>query len=243
MVNINTKNILFICGGAFDGLAEIIENRTGKKAFGFNVDVTAQQKRSTTDLLELVEPEDLVEYGLIPELIGRLPVIIGLEELSEDQLLSILIEPKNSLIKQYKKLFELENVELKFTEKALQEVVKMTSKRKTGARGLRSILENVMLDDVQSAFHGKCSRVSGNRRCHQEKIGADLKAWEFPQVGLTHPAGFPAARNQGILLATVLPSPVHFPEFRRNSPGRSPWRRLRHHNLIKCIWSNNGKSK
>ena len=146
MVNINTKNILFICGGAFDGLAEIIENRTGKKAFGFNVDVTAQQKRSTTDLLELVEPEDLVEYGLIPELIGRLPVIIGLEELSEDQLLSILIEPKNSLIKQYKKLFELENVELKFTEKALQEVVKMTSKRKTGARGLRSILENVMLE-------------------------------------------------------------------------------------------------
>jgi len=146
MVNIDTRNILFIVGGAFDGLSEIIRRRIGKKVMGFGADVQSPKSLSESELYRMIEPEDLLEYGLIPELIGRLPVIIGLQELSEKEMLSILVEPKNSLIKQYKKLFELEDIELKFTEKALLEIVRLACKRKTGARGLRSILEEVMLD-------------------------------------------------------------------------------------------------
>ncbi|MFZ0392190.1 MAG: ATP-dependent Clp protease ATP-binding subunit ClpX [Calditrichia bacterium] len=146
MVNINTRNILFIVGGAFDGMADIIRRRTGKKNIGFGADVQTTRGLSDSELYKLIEPEDLLQYGLIPELVGRLPVVIGLDELKENELLSILVEPKNSLIRQYKKLFELENIELKFTEKALLEIVRMAQKRKTGARGLRSILEKVMLE-------------------------------------------------------------------------------------------------
>ncbi len=146
MVNINTHNILFIVGGAFDGLADIIRRRIGKKVMGFGANVRSQKAMKESDLYQLIEPEDLLQFGLIPELVGRLPVIIGLSELSENEMLSILVEPKNSLIKQYKKLFELENIELKFTEKALLEIVRMAVNRKSGARGLRSIIEKVMLD-------------------------------------------------------------------------------------------------
>ena len=146
MVHINTRNILFICGGAFDGLAEIVSRRIGKKTMGFNAELQDQSLLTSSRIFEYVEPEDLIEYGLIPELVGRLPVVVGLQELSDSELLSILVEPKNSLIKQYKKLFELEGIELKFTQKALQEIVKLAQKRKTGARGLRSILESVMMD-------------------------------------------------------------------------------------------------
>ncbi|UCF65572.1 MAG: ATP-dependent Clp protease ATP-binding subunit ClpX [bacterium] len=146
MVNINTHNILFIVGGAFDGLSEIIRRRIGKKLMGFAADVKSQSKMSEGDLFKLVEPEDLLKFGLIPEIIGRLPVLIGLSELSETEMLSILVEPKNSIIKQYKKLFEMEDIELKFTEKALLEIVRLALSRKTGARGLRSIIEKVMLD-------------------------------------------------------------------------------------------------
>ncbi len=146
MVNINTRNILFIVGGAFDGLTDIIRRRTSQKWIGFGADTQRRNKLSDSELLELVQPEDLLQYGLIPELVGRIPVIIGMHELSEKELLAILVEPKNSLIKQYKKLFELEGIELNFTEKALAEIVNLAVKRKTGARGLRSILEHVMLD-------------------------------------------------------------------------------------------------
>ncbi|MEL6822222.1 MAG: ATP-dependent Clp protease ATP-binding subunit ClpX [Calditrichota bacterium] len=146
MVHIDTRNILFICGGAFDGLEPIISKRMGDNTIGFgaqlNAEATLQQEQTMTH----VEPEDLMHFGLIPELIGRLPVLCGLQQLGEKELLSILIEPKNSLIKQYKKLFQLEGVELKFTEKALKEIVRLAVERKTGARGLRSILEKVMLD-------------------------------------------------------------------------------------------------
>ncbi|HQU71407.1 MAG TPA: ATP-dependent Clp protease ATP-binding subunit ClpX [Calditrichia bacterium] len=145
MIHINTRNILFICGGAFDGLAEIIQRRMGEKTMGFGAEVRNMSTMSTAAILEFVEPEDLVEFGLIPELIGRLPILVGLKDLSESELLSILVEPRNSLIKQYKKLFEFEGIELKFTENALREIVKMAVRRKTGARGLRSIIENVMV--------------------------------------------------------------------------------------------------
>jgi len=146
MININTQNILFICGGAFDGLEEILRKRLGEKAMGFSAKLKSQKDLSFDKLMNFVEPEDLLHFGLIPELIGRLPVIVGLEELSESELLSILVEPKNSLIKQYKKLFDLEGIDLKFTENALIEIVKLSKRRKTGARGLRSIIEKVMLD-------------------------------------------------------------------------------------------------
>lgn len=146
MIHINTKNVLFICGGAFDGLAEIIRRRIGEKTMGFSAQLSNVTALPDGEILQYVEPEDLIQYGLIPELIGRLPALVGLRELTEAEMLSILVEPKNSLIKQYKKLFELEGIELKFTEKALREIVKLAKQRKTGARGLRGIIENVMTD-------------------------------------------------------------------------------------------------
>ncbi len=146
LINIDTKNILFICGGAFDGLEKIVASRIGKKGMGFGADIRKQQDRKINEILQMVEPEDLLQFGLIPELIGRLPIECIFEELSEEALYSILIEPKNALTKQYKKLFELDGVELDFEEAALRAIVKEAMKRKTGARALRAIMEDIMLD-------------------------------------------------------------------------------------------------
>jgi ATP-dependent Clp protease ATP-binding subunit ClpX len=146
LVNINTKNILFICGGAFEGLEDIISRRIGKKAIGFNADFQATQKLTKGELYALTEPEDLLEYGLIPELIGRLPVVSSLGELDEKALKSILTEPKNALAKQYTKLMELDSVKLVFEDEALNEIVRMAKIRNTGARALRAIMEDTMLD-------------------------------------------------------------------------------------------------
>ena len=144
LVTIDTSNILFICGGAFQGLEEIIEKRVSGGGIGFIREIKTKVKDS--HLFSMTQPEDLLKYGFIPELIGRLPVISALEELSDEALLSILSDPKNALVKQYQKLFELEDVHLEFTPQALTEVVKEAKSRKTGARALRSILENTMLD-------------------------------------------------------------------------------------------------
>ena len=144
LVTIDTSNILFICGGAFQGLEEIIEKRVSGGSIGFVREI--KTKVEDSHLFSLAQPEDLLKYGFIPELIGRLPVISPLEELSDEALLSILSDPKNALIKQYQKLLELEDVHLEFTPQALKEIVKEAKVRKTGARGLRSILENVMLN-------------------------------------------------------------------------------------------------
>ena len=144
LVTIDTSNILFICGGAFQGLEEIIEKRVSGGGIGFIREIKAKVKDS--HLFSMTQPEDLLKYGFIPELIGRLPVISPLEELSDEALLSILSDPKNALVKQYQKLFELEDVHLEFTPQALTEVVNEAKARKTGARALRSILENTMLD-------------------------------------------------------------------------------------------------
>jgi len=144
LVSIDTKNILFICGGAFQGLEDIIEKRIAGGGMGFNRDVKKNQ--SDSQLFKYVQPEDLMKYGFIPELIGRMPVIAPLNELDEKTMLSILTEPKNAIIKQYQKLFELENIHLEFTPKALDAIVKKAKKRKTGARALRSIIEDAMLD-------------------------------------------------------------------------------------------------
>jgi ATP-dependent Clp protease ATP-binding subunit ClpX len=143
-LQIDTTNILFICGGAFDGLESIIANRTGKKVMGFGANVSAIQKKEAGELLREVQPEDLQKFGLIPEFVGRLPVVVALESLSEDALVEILTEPKNALVRQYKKLLEIDGVELTFTEEALRAIAKKAIERKTGARGLRAIIETVM---------------------------------------------------------------------------------------------------
>jgi ATP-dependent Clp protease ATP-binding subunit ClpX len=145
-IQINTTNILFICGGAFVGLEKIVEQRTGGKTMGFGAEIKSQQEREMGDILKEVQPEDLLKFGLIPEFIGRLPVIATLSELSMEALVDILKKPKNALMKQYQKLFEFENVKLRFTEGALMAIAKEALKRKSGARGLRAIMENIMLD-------------------------------------------------------------------------------------------------
>ena len=148
-LQVDTSNILFICGGAFAGLEKIIQNRSSKSGIGFVADVKrGEDEPSIGELLHEVEPEDLIRFGLIPEFVGRLPVVATLEELDEDALVSILIEPKNALTKQYKKLFDMEGVELEFRDDALRAVAKRAMKRKTGARGLRTILESVLLDTM-----------------------------------------------------------------------------------------------
>jgi ATP-dependent Clp protease ATP-binding subunit ClpX len=145
-LKVDTTNILFICGGAFSGLETVIGQRVGSKTMGFGAEPVQKKDQQIGEVLCQVEPGDLLKYGLIPEFIGRLPIVATLDELDEDALVRILCEPKNALIKQYQKLFDMENVNLKFTDGALVAVAQEALKRKTGARGLRSILENAMLD-------------------------------------------------------------------------------------------------
>ena len=146
LIQIDTTNILFICGGAFDGLEKIIENRLSTGSIGFNAEIVNKNDTDIDKLLKMTEPQDLVKFGLIPEFIGRVPVFVSLELLTEEALLRILKEPKNALIKQYQKLFEIDDVKLEFTDDALKEVAHLATERKTGARGLRSIMESVMMD-------------------------------------------------------------------------------------------------
>ncbi len=145
-VQVNTTNILFICGGAFIGLEKIIEDRLGKKMVGFGSELSGVFSKKIGDTLKMMQPQDLIKYGLIPEFVGRLPVVATLDELGESALVRILNEPKNALIKQYQKLLSFDNVKLKFTDKACSAIAKEAIIRKTGARGLRAILEDIMLD-------------------------------------------------------------------------------------------------
>lgn len=172
-IKIDTQNILFICGGAFVGLDEIIKNRVGKKVMGFH-DLDSDRNQS---LESKIEPEDLIRYGLIPEFIGRLPVVASLEELNEEQLKKILIEPRNSMIKQYTKLMAMEGVELSFTDAALKELAAMAHAKGTGARGLRTILEHVMLDtmyEIPRKGDVKKFRVTKTMlKKHRQEMGLD----------------------------------------------------------------------
>ena len=145
-IQIDTTNILFICGGAFEGMEKIIENRIGKKSIGFNAEVSIRDDGDENEILRQVQPQDFVKYGLIPEFIGRVPVAVTLDLLDEDALVRILSEPKSAICKQYKKLFELDGVELEFEDDALREIAKEAMERKTGARGLRAIMENAVMD-------------------------------------------------------------------------------------------------
>lgn len=146
LLQIDTTNILFICGGAFDGLEKIIERRQSAGSIGFNAEVVDKNRRNIDELLKKVEPQDLVKFGLIPEFIGRVPVTVSLELLNEEALVRILTEPKNAITKQYQKLFELDDVKLEFTREALLEIASLAVSRKTGARGLRSIMESAVMD-------------------------------------------------------------------------------------------------
>ena len=145
-LQVDTSNILFICGGAFNGLENIIEQRIGKKTLGFGADIKHREEKNIGEILSQVQPEDLTRYGLIPEFVGRLPVIATLEDLNDKALVDILTKPKNALVKQYEKLFEFENVKLRFSQEALGAIARKATKRKSGARGLRAIIEEIMLD-------------------------------------------------------------------------------------------------
>ena len=148
MIRIDTTNILFICGGAFDGLVPIIENRIGKKTLGFGAEIQSQRDPARTDALKDVQPEDLTKYGLIPEFVGRLPILVTLDALDEDALIRILTEPKNALCKQYSTLLDMDNIRLIFEDDAIREIARQAIDRKCGARGLRAIIENAMLDTM-----------------------------------------------------------------------------------------------
>lgn len=145
-IQIDTSNILFICGGAFEGIDKIIQNRVGEKVMGFGADIKSREEKKIGEILNMILPQDLLRYGLIPEFVGRVPIIVSLEALDKDSLVRILTEPKNALVRQYKKLFELDGVDLEFMPDALQAIAEEALHRNTGARGLRAILEDVMLE-------------------------------------------------------------------------------------------------
>lgn len=151
LIQIDTTNILFICGGAFEGIDKIIEKRIDQKSIGFNVEIAEKHEDDIDKLLEQVLPQDLVKYGLIPELVGRVPVVVSLEILDKEALIRILTEPRNAITKQYQKMLELDGVELTFDDEALEAIAETSLKRKTGARGLRAIMENVMMDIMYKA--------------------------------------------------------------------------------------------
>ena len=148
LIPINTTNILFICGGAFEGLDKIIEHRTDKKSIGFNSQVTTLSEKNPGTILREALPEDFIKFGMIPEFVGRVPVTVALDALNKEDMVHILTEPKNSIVKQYKKLFELDGVQLSFTQDALEAIADKTIQRKTGARGLRAIMESMMMDTM-----------------------------------------------------------------------------------------------
>jgi ATP-dependent Clp protease ATP-binding subunit ClpX len=174
-IQIDTTNILFVVGGAFAGLEHIIEQRVGKKSLGFTAEVRGASERESEDLLSLVRPEDLTKFGLIPEFIGRLPLIASVNKLDNEALVQILTEPKNALVKQYQKLFDLDGVELEFTEDAVQAIADRAMERGTGARGLRAIIEEVLLHvmyDVPS--RGDIGKVIVTREVVSDNVNPTL---------------------------------------------------------------------
>ena len=175
LIQINTENILFICGGAFEGLENIIKDRTGEKSIGFGTKIESKKEIKKDEVFKELLPQDLLKFGLIPEFIGRLPIIATLEELDREALIKIATEPKNALVKQYKKLLELDGVELEFTREALEAIVDKAIERKTGARGLRSIIEEIMRDimyDIPS--NPKIEKCTITKETVTDKKGPEL---------------------------------------------------------------------
>ena len=170
LIQIDTTNILFICGGAFDGLEKIIGGRIGKKSLGFGATVESSKNKDIGEIFKQVVPQDLIKFGIIPEFIGRVPVIASLDTLDKDALISILTEPKNALVKQYKKLFEIDGVELEFSDEALDAVAEKAIELKTGARGLRAIMEDTMTDIMyEIPSNEKIQKVTINKDCVTDK--------------------------------------------------------------------------
>ncbi|MCR4923256.1 MAG: ATP-dependent Clp protease ATP-binding subunit ClpX [Lachnospiraceae bacterium] len=172
LIQIDTTNILFICGGAFDGLEKIVETRLDRKSIGFNAEIKTKNEQDLSELFSKAQPEDMIKFGLIPEFIGRVPIMVSLQGLDEEALIRILTEPKNAITKQYKRLFELDGVRLSFEDDAIEEIARHAYEKKTGARGLRSIMENVMMDlmfeipsddEIESVVVTKAS-VAGNSK-------------------------------------------------------------------------------
>ena len=198
MVRIDTTNILFICGGAFDGLVPIIENRIGKKVLGFGAEVLSQRDPNRVDALKDVRPEDLTKFGLIPEFVGRLPVVVTLDGLDEDALIRILTEPRNALCKQYEVLLDMDGVKLTFEEEAVREIAKQAIARKCGARGLRAIIEDAMLDTMfdlpgqtdinecvitrEAVTGGKPTLITGVRRRSTKRSGGTVQSDEAKEI-------------------------------------------------------------
>ena len=198
MIRIDTTNILFICGGAFDGLVPIIENRIGKKTLGFGAEIQSQRDPSRTDALKDVRPEDLTKYGLIPEFVGRLPIVVTLEGLDEDALVRILTEPKNALCKQYEALLDMDGVRLTFEEEAVRQIAKQAIARKCGARGLRAIIEDAMLDTMfdlpgqpdvnecvitaEAVTGGKPKLITGMRRRNAKREGNAARGGDEKEI-------------------------------------------------------------
>jgi ATP-dependent Clp protease ATP-binding subunit ClpX len=176
LIQVNTKNILFICGGAFEGLDKIVSRRVKSTGIGFGADVRSKEEHTLSKLFAYTEPDDLVQFGLIPELIGRLPIIVSLAELDEDALGKILVEPENSVVKQYKELFKMDGIDIEFTKECLQEIVRQAVERKTGARGLRSIIEKSLLDLM---FLAPSYTGLKEIRLTPELIRGDVSAQEF----------------------------------------------------------------
>ena len=203
-IQIDTTNILFICGGAFDGIERIVENRIGKKTMGFGAELHSRGQRADADLMRKVRPEDLLKFGLIPEFIGRLPVLVTLGQLDEEALIKILTEPKNALVRQYAKLLSMDNVELEFTDAALRTIAHKALERKSGARGLRAIIEDVMQDtmfnlpsepDVTKCIidenavnkNAEPTLIRGEHAAKKRKAAAHRKTEEEPMPALKQP--------------------------------------------------------
>ena len=179
LIQLNTKNILFICGGAFDGLENVISTRIGQKTIGFGSDSTELEDRNAGEIFQHAEPEDLIKYGLIPEIVGRMPVMCALGDLDETALLRILTEPQNAITKQYQKLFDLDGVSLTFEPDALREVVRITQEKGTGARGLRSVLESLMADLMfEIPSNGEITEVSITRDMVQNRNAPRIEVLE-----------------------------------------------------------------
>lgn len=172
LIQIDTTNILFICGGAFEGIEKLIEKRIDRKSIGFNSEIMAKEEKTKDSLLKKVLPQDLIKFGLIPELVGRVPVMVSLERLDKEALIQILTKPKNAIVKQYQKMLELDGVELEFEEEALEEIADISLKRKTGARGLRAIMENTMMDIM---YRAPSEEELKHCRITKEMVGAKEK--------------------------------------------------------------------
>ena len=177
LIQIDTTNILFICGGAFEGIDKIIETRIDRKSIGFNAEIASKHEYDMDVLLQEALPQDLVKFGLIPELVGRLPVTVSLDLLDKDALIRILTEPKSAIVKQYQKLLELDGVKLEFDKDALLEIAETTLKRKTGARGLRAIMENIMMDTMFTVPSDKTIKVLGVEEPKYTRDGEDRKSF------------------------------------------------------------------